>query len=250
MSRHRPPSVGSAALGRSATLADMVALAVGTGKLLPIGSLAVCGVLLVALVSGCGGSERNVHETKGVYKVEVLGAHFPLRQQIASDTRLAMIVRNAGTKTMPNVAVTLDSFYYTSTYPKLSVNKRPVWIVNTGPGANTIGPPVQSEEINPPGGGETAYVNTWALGALAPGKSKRFIWKVTPVKAGLHTVHYTVAAGLDGKAVARLAGGRRPTGLFVAAIAPRPTPTHVNPETGEVVAGPNPASVAPQPAAP
>jgi len=235
---------------RSATGTGIVAIAVGTGKLLPVGALAVCGVLLVALASGCGGSERNAREVKGIYTVEVLRAHFPAKQAIAHDTRLALIVRNAGAKTIPNVAVTLDSFYYTSNYPNLSVKKKPVWIVNTGPGATAIGPPVQSEEINPPGGGETAYVNTWALGALAPGKSKRFVWKVTPVKAGLHTVHYSVAAGLDGKAIARLAGGGRPAGRFVASIAPLPPATHVNPETGEIVAGPNPAPAAPQPASP
>jgi len=218
--------------------------------LLVVGALAVCGVLLGALASGCGGSERSAHEPKGVYTVEVVGAHFPLKQAIAHDLRLAMIVRNAGAKTIPNVAVTLDSFYYTSTYPKLSVRKRPVWIVNTGPGGTATDPPVRSEEVNPPGGGETAYVNTWALGALGPGKSRLFLWKVTPVKAGLHIVHYTVSAGLDGKSVARLAGGGRPTGAFVAHIAPVPPPTHVNPETGEVVRGPVPAPFTPQPASP
>ncbi|HWX88499.1 MAG TPA: hypothetical protein VNX67_10015 [Solirubrobacteraceae bacterium] len=233
-----------------ATRAGIVALAVGMGKWFSIGALAVCGVLLGVLASGCGGSERNAREVRGVYTVEVLRGRFPARQQIASDTRLALIVRNTGAKTIPNVAVTLDSFYYTSTYPKLSSRKRPVWIVNTGPSTNLIGPPVQSEEVNPPGGGETAFVNTWALGALAPGKSKRFIWKVTPVKAGLHVVHYTVEAGLDGKALARLASGRRAVGAFVAVIAPRPKPTHVNPETGKVEQGPTPTPVAPQPAAP
>jgi hypothetical protein len=212
--------------------------------------LAVCGVLHGALASGCGGSDRNAHEAKATYTVEVLHAHFPAKQAIAHDTRLALIVRNAGARTIPNVAVTLDSFYYTSAYPKLSSNKRPVWIVNTGPGATATDPPVHSEEVNPPGGGETAYVNTWALGALAPGKSKRFVWRVTPVKAGLHAVHYAVAAGLDGKAQAQLAGGGRPVGAFVAAIAPKPEATHVNPETGQIASGPNPAPVAPQPAVP
>jgi hypothetical protein len=248
-----PPIAGHgyrAARDRSATGTGIVALAVGTGKLLPVGALAVCGVLLAALASGCGGSARNAREVKGVYAVEVLRAHFPAKQQIAHDTRLALIVRNAGAKTIPNVAVTLDSFYYTSTYPKLSSKKRPVWIVNTGPGAIATAPPVRTVEVNPPGGGETAYVNTWALGALAPGRSKRFVWKVTPVKAGLHAVHYVVAAGLDGKAVARLAGGGRPAGRFVASIAPKPRPTHVNPETGRIAPGPNPVPVAPQPAAP
>jgi hypothetical protein len=208
-------------------------------------ALAACGVLLGALAGGCGGSERNAHEAKGTYKVEVLGAHFPAKQAIAQNTRLALIVRNAGAQTIPNVAVTLDSFYYTSTYPKLSSSKRPVWIVNTGPGAVSTRP-VQSEEVNPPGGGETAYVNTWALGALAPGKSRRFVWRVTPVKAGLHTVHYAVSADLDGRALAQLAGGGRAAGRFVAHVAPLPPPTHVNPETGRIAAGAPPVATTPQ----
>jgi hypothetical protein len=218
--------------------------------LLAIWAFAVCGVLVGALLSGCGGSERNVHEPKGVYTVEVAGVHFPVKQAIAHDTRLAMVVRNAGTRTLPNVAVTLDSFYFNSTYPKLAVKKRPVWIVNTGPGGTATNPPVQTEEVDPPGGGETAFVNTWALGALGPGQRRLFLWDVTPVKAGLHVVHYTVSAGLDGKSVARLPGGRRPTGVLVAHIAPAPPPTHVNPETGEVVRGPVPTPATPQPAAP
>jgi hypothetical protein len=212
-------------------------------------ALAVCGVLLGALAGGCGGTQRDAHEAQATYTVEVAQARFPAKQEISHDTQLALIVRNTGAQTIPNVAVTLDSFYYTSTYPKLSSSKRPVWIVNTGPGA-IAAPPVRTEEVNPPGGGETAYVNTWALGALAPGKSRRFVWRVTPVKAGPHTVHYTVSAGLDGRALARLAGGERATGSFVAQVAPTPSPTHVNAETGQVAAGPTRVPAAPQPAVP
>ncbi len=213
-----------------------------------MGSLASCGVALGVLTSGCGGAaRRDAHETKATYSVEVLRARFPARQAIARDTKFALIVRNAGVRTIPNVAVTIDSFYYTSTYPKLSSSKRPVWIVNTGPGV-VPKRPVYTNEVNPPGGGETAYVNTWALGALAPHASRRFVWRVTPVKAGVHTVHYAVSAGLDGRALARLAGGGLATGRFVAHVAPAPPATHVNPETGRVVPGPNPVPVAPQPA--
>lgn len=208
-------------------------------------SLAACGVGLGVLAGGCGGSQRNVREAKLSYTVEVVHARFPVKQAIAHDTKLALVVRNRSARTIPNVAVTLDSFYYTSTYPKLSSSKRPVWIVNTGPGA-VSSRPVQSEEVNPPGGGETAFVNTWALGALAPGKSSVFVWKVTPVKAGVHTVHYIVSADLDGNARARLAGGGPASGSFVASIAPRPAATHVNPETGQVVKGGSTASKTPQ----
>jgi hypothetical protein len=109
---------------------------------------------------------------------------------------------------------------------------------------------VQTDEFDPPGGGETAFVNTWALGMLAPGASKSFVWHVTPVKAGVHTVHYAVVADLDGKAHARLVGGGQPTGSFVAQIAPMPPRTHLNPETGQVAAGPSRVPATPQPAVP
>jgi hypothetical protein len=234
---------------RKATRADIVARAVRVGKVFPVVSLAVCGALLGVLASGCGVAMRDAREPTGTYAVEVVKARFPAKQAIARDTRLALVVRNAGTRTIPNVAVTLESLNYKSAYPHLAANKRPVWIVNTGPGAVSARP-VESEQVNPPGGGQTAYVNTWALGELAAGASKIFVWRVTPVKAGLHTVRYAVAAGLDGKARARLAGGGPAVGKFVVAVAPAPPPTHVNPETGRIAAGPNPVPVAPQPASP
>jgi hypothetical protein len=219
------------------------------GKLLPAVSLAICCALLAVLASGCGEAMRDTHEAKATYTVEVAKASFPAKQAIARDTRLALVVRNSGATTIPNVAVTLDSLNYASDYPRLASNKRPIWIVNTGPGVVSARP-VETEQIDPPGGGETAYVNTWALGALAPGASRAFVWRVTPVKAGVHTVRYAVTAGLDGKALARLEGGGLAAGKFVVAVAPRPPATHVNPETGRIVPGRNPVPVAPQPAAP
>jgi hypothetical protein len=222
---------------------------VRVGKLSPGVSLAVGGAVLVVLVSGCGEAQRNAHEAKHTYEVEVVRARFPAKQNVAHDTKLALMVRNAGAGTIPDVAVTVDSFYYASTYPHLSASKRPVWIVNTGAG-DISARPIQSEEVNPHGGGETAFVNTWALGALGPGKSRVFVWRVTPVKPGVHTIHYAVSAGLDGNARTRLAGGGATTGSFVAQIAPKPTPKHVNPETGRIAPGPNPVPVAPQPAVP
>lgn len=205
-------------------------------------SLAACAGAVALLAAGCGGSERNAKESKGSYAVEVVRASFPHKQAVARDTRLELVVRNASSHTMPNVAVTLDSFYYTSTYPRLANDKRPVWIVNTGPGRVAKNPGVESEEVNPPGGAETAFVNTWALGPLAAGRDARFVWHVTPVRSGRHTVHYAVAVGLDGKAVATLPGGGRPTGQLVAQIAPKPPRTHVNPETGQIAAGSNPVA--------
>ena len=196
-----------------------------------------CGAVLALLLAGCGGgAKQDAHEAKGTFTVKVVKASFPARQSVARESSMVLQVRNTGTRTVPNVAVSIDSFAYTSDYPHLASDKRPIWVVETGPGA--IGkPPVESEAVSPPGGGQTAYVNTWALGALAPGHTGTFVWRVTPVKSGRYTVHYTVAAGLAGKARAQLAGGGPVVGQLSADIAPRPQATHVDPETGQVVAG-------------
>lgn len=198
-------------------------------------SLALLGAVALA-AAGCGEAQRNADEAKGTYPVEVVRARFPHKQAIARDTEFEMVVRNAGSHTIPNIAVTVDSFDYASDYPRLAANKRPIWIVNDGPGPRA-NPPVESEQVDREGGATTAFVNTWALGRLAPGAQKTFLWQVTPVKAGPQTVHYAVAAGLDGRSLASLPGGGKAVGTLVAQVAPRPPHTHVNPETGQVVAG-------------
>jgi hypothetical protein len=209
------------------------------GRGIPLAALCAVGVA----VSGCGGSEQNAHEAKATYPVKIVQASFPPIQAIARNTKLVLRVRNTGTQTMPNVAVTLDSFSYVSNYPGLAANQRPVWIVNTGPGT-VPKRPVQSVTVDPPGGGQTAYVNTWALGPLAPGRTRTFVWRVTPVKAGIFSVGYVVAAGLNGNAHARVSragtlegAGGLPVGRLRVAIAGRPPPRYVNPETGKVTHG-------------
>jgi hypothetical protein len=173
--------------------------------------------------------------------MRVVHASFPAAQAIARQTSFVLPVRNAGVRTVPNVAVTIDSFDYTSRYPGLASDKRPVWVIERGPGAIAF-PPVESEQISPPGGGQTAYVNTWALGALAPGATRTFVWHVVPVKSGFYTVRYTVAAGLAGKAKARRPLGGPVQGQFAVYIKAAPAPTHVNPKTGRVELGQYPVS--------
>jgi hypothetical protein len=119
---------------------------------------------------------------------------------------------------MPDVAVTVDAFSARSERTDLADAQRPVWVID-----------------RPPGGSTTAYTNTWALGRVAPGATKTFEWKVTPVKAGSYKVAYRVAAGLDGKAKARLDGGDRPEGTFTVKVSKEPSQSHVDPETGDVV---------------
>jgi hypothetical protein len=195
------------------------------------------GTCATLIVSGCGsGAEQIKGEPKASFTLQVLRASFPAKQSIARTTALELRLRNASTKTVPNVAVTLDSLQYTEHYPELSASKRPVWVVERGPGA-IAKPPVQSEEVASPGGGETAYVNTWALGAIRPRAVATFRWIVTPVKSGEHVVHYTVAADLGGNAKAQLPSGAPVTGRLVADIAPAPPSRHVNPNTGHVEPG-------------
>jgi hypothetical protein len=100
---------------------------------------------------------------------------------------------------------------------------------------------VESQEVSVPGGGQTAYLNTWALGPLPAGRTQTFTWRVVPVKPGVHTVHYAVAAGLAGNAKARLTAGGAVHGQFKVSIAAAPPTTHVDPSTGRVVPGAYPS---------
>jgi len=96
--------------------------------------------------------------------------------------------------------------------------ERPIWIVDESPG-----------------GAATAFTDTWALGGLAPGRTRTFRWRLSPVAAGRYTIKYTVAAGLEGRARTRSAGGASPvTGSFSVYISPRPSAARVDPETGAV----------------
>jgi hypothetical protein len=199
------------------------------------------GVLLMsacaALASGCGGSGRqDAGESDKTYTVSIPYASFPAKQSIVRPETMTVAVHNSSDATIPNVAVSVDSFEYTSSYPGLANPKKPIWAVETGPGA-VAKLPVESESVSPPGGGQTAYVNTWALGALEPGHTRTFSWHVTPIKTGTYTVHYTVAAGLAGRAKARLADGSIPHGQFTVTITQPPPAKHVNPNTGRVEPG-------------
>ncbi len=194
------------------------------------------------LLGGCGGGRRaDAGEPSRTFTVEIVKATFSPKQSIAKPTAMRLEIRNADSRTIPNLAVTVDSFYYTSTYRELAADKRPIWVVERGPG-RLPEPPVQSEAVSPPGGGQTAYVNTWALGPLAAGHTQTFEWKVAPVKAGTYTVHVKVAAGLAGRARAAFPGGGAPGKAFTAQIAPAPPATHVNPNTGRVTGGSYPGS--------
>ena len=190
------------------------------------------GALALALAS-CGSNQRqDKDEPSGTYRIQVLRAKFPDRQQLAKRSTLEILVRNADNKTVPNIAVTVNGFGSRSQESGLADPQRPVFVINGVP--KELGGLPESKEAGPQGG-ETAYVDTWALGPLGPGKTKSFRWSVTAIKAGPFRLRYEVAAGLNGKAKAVDEAGTRPTGIFVGNIADAPPVTRVDPNNGRTV---------------
>jgi hypothetical protein len=200
--------------------------------------LGVGGALAGVLAAGCGESRRqDASERKGHYTVAVTHASFPADQAVARPARMVLDVRNTSSRTLPDVTVAVTSFDYLSHYPELASRKRPIWVVDEGPG-QIPKQPVETVEVDPPGSGTTANYNVWALGPLAPGATRGFAWNVSPVKPGTYKISYRVYAGLNGKAQAEFADGSPSIGSFAVNVADRPPPTHVDPATGKVVAGP------------
>lgn len=174
------------------------------------------------LVAGCGGGgqRQDASEPSGNFKIQVVRATFPLKQSLAKHSRMVIAIKNVDNKTIPNIAVTVKSFDVRKTDPNLADPRRPQFVVNQGPP-----------------GGDTAYVGTSALGPLAPGKTKTFVWDVTAVAAGKYSLKYEVAAGLNGKARAVLADGTMPTGTFSGTVSSQAPQAHVADNGHTIVTG-------------
>jgi len=169
--------------------------------------------LIAAVSAGCGGGERqDENEPEGDFAVEVVSSTFPEKQKLAQSSDLVITVRNAGDRTVPNVAVTIRGLGYRATQPDLANPERPQFAVNGVP--REIGGFPEAKDATPLGC-DTAYVNTWGCGPLKAGDERTFVWKVTAVKAGPYKISWRVGAGLNGKAKAVTAGGGgAPTGTF------------------------------------
>jgi hypothetical protein len=189
--------------------------------------------LLALATSGCGGNQRqDANEPSGHFPLQVVRATFPNAQRLAQRTQLQIAVRNAGRKTVPNIAVSVLSgeanapaaataFEEASTEPGLADPSRPVWVLDRGPS-----------------GGVTAYTNTWALGALRPGQTRTFVWRVTAVRGGVHSIKYKIAAGLNGKAKAVVPGSdQEPAGQFTIRISNKPANARIG-DNGQVITEP------------
>jgi hypothetical protein len=228
--------------------------------------IGVLGVLLAAVVASCGGSRQDANEPEGNFPVSIVSADFPSKQALAQNTNLTLAVANSGDKTIPNLAITIftssnattggsgttstgtsstgttagaeggaptgdlpqaqGSFSVRSEQEGLAIPFRPVWILEEG------FPKLEGQTQS--AGAEAAQTDTYAFGALAPNQTKRIVWNVTPVQAGTYTVHYRVAAGLEGKAKAVTADGSVPEGEFVVRISDAPPQTRVD-DSGKVV---------------
>jgi hypothetical protein len=187
-------------------------------------------------VAGCGGGERqDENEPEGDFSVEVVSAMFPAKQKLAKNSDLVITLRNAGDETVPNIAVTLEGLSFRSDATGLSNPERPRFAVNGVP--KEIGGYPEAKEATPLGC-DTAYVNTWACGPLAPGREKTFVWSVTAVKAGPYDIKWRVAAGLDGNANAVDADGEgAPSGSFTGTVSDKPPDVRVAADGETVVSG-------------
>jgi hypothetical protein len=195
------------------------------------------GVAAAALIAaGCGGERQDAGEPEGEFRVHVTEASFPARQSIAQRARLRIDVENAGDRTAPNVAVTVETkpagggapaaFAARVADTRLADAEKPVWVLDEGPK-----------------GGTTALTNTWAVGSLAAGDTTTFEWRLTAVRPGTYTVAYRVSAGIHGRA--RVASGERVRGSFEVTIADAPVPARVD-DDGNVVRGEQPGASASQ----
>jgi hypothetical protein len=210
--------------------------------------VAIAGAGLAA--AGCGGSSNHRTRAAGTataagpsFKVSVPTASFAAKQSLAAKERLVIVVRNTGRRALPNVAVTIcntacsyrarrghgttvQAFSYAiANAPNLANASRPIWIVQRAPG-----PCGYSCRNLGPGAAVTAYSNTWALGRLAPGRAARFVWTVTPVKAGRFVVAWAVAAALSGDNRAVLTLGRPARGKLAVHVSTEPPHYVVQPD--------------------
>jgi hypothetical protein len=231
------------------------ALAVRARKRVGIGVVAA----LVALgVASCGGERQDANEPEGNFPVQIVSANFPSKQKLAQNTNLTLSVENSGDKAIPDLAVTIfttsdastgesgstgtgttstgtasqelptvqGSFSVRSEQQGLAIPFRPVWILEEG------FPKLAGQTAS--AGAEAAQTDTFSFGSLDANQTRDMVWNVTPVQAGTYTVHYRVAAGLQGKAKAVTADGSVPEGEFVVRISSAPPQTRVN-DAGQVV---------------
>lgn len=207
-----------------------------------LGALAIGAA---ALLAGCGGGmpAQDEDEPTGEFPVIVTEASFPEQQSLAQDSSLVIDVRNVGDETIPNINVTVNGFdrklrdplNESQIDPSVAAPARPVFVVDRSPQefpaederGTEANASLVDREVEVPYGRKTAYVDTYSLGELPPGKRARFRWNVSAVEAGEFRLRYQVNAGLDGNAVAVSEGGEPLNGTFTGAIEDTAPPASV-----------------------
>lgn len=205
-------------------------------------------VTLVAAigVAACGGGSRqDATEPSGKFPVKVTEASFPTHQRISERADLVLGVENAGKDTLPDLSITIytgetkaqEPFDVHLNQPSLANPNRPAWILENGyPKLLGNGVTIANANQAPAGGATAAQTDTFQFGPLKPNRSRRVLWRVTPAMTGTYTVHYEVAAGLQGNAKAVTPGGAPVKGEFVVTITSKPPQTCVT-GSGKVVQG-------------
>jgi hypothetical protein len=219
------------------------------------------------------GGPQNTDEPPGNYEVQVK-ASFDRSQKLAKRSTMDIVVRNVSGKVLPNVNVTIGenqnngrgddterigSFYRRRDDENQSDPNRPQFVVNKAP-LDYYRDPTSPQRPNPPDtrrfelqrqhdkesdlvqgevskdtGDDPTYVDTFSLGRLDPGQTRRFRWSVTAVEAGPYEIRWRVQAGLDGLAKAVLPGGGVPRGRFVGVVGNGPPRANINFADGETV---------------
>jgi hypothetical protein len=221
--------------------------------------MGLAAVIVAVVVASCGGERQDANEPEGDFPVQIVSANFPSKQKLAENTNLTLSVENTGDKAIPDLAITIftssdastseptssstgttstgtgttqelptvqGSFSVRSEQQGLAIPFRPVWILEEG------FPKLAGQTAS--AGAEAAQTDTFSFGTLAANQTRAMVWNVTPVQAGTYTVHYRVAAGLQGKAKAVTGDGSVPEGEFVVRISSAPPQTRVN-DAGQVV---------------
>ena len=205
------------------------------------------GVGVTLAISACGGGQ-NQAASRAQRKLPGRGEHrqLPRLQRLSQHTHLVITVRNAGSKAIPDVAVTICNV--TCAYP-----------APKGEGSSSAGvrgrhqPDLPGQSVAPAvghrassrplrlqlperraGRGGDRLRQHLGPGAPGPGQTARFDWAVTAVQPGRHVVAWQVAAGLNGKAKAVLSNGAAPHGSFAVEMSTAPAQSYVN-NNGQIV---------------
>jgi hypothetical protein len=170
----------------------------------------------VAALAGCGsqvvkGDPQDKAEPKGNFPLQVESATFPKKQNLAKDSSMQIVVVNSGQQRVPNINVTVKcgsglggSFMTATDESDVADPERPQFIVDKIPTATErVNPPLDPAPLER----SSAFVDTYPLGPLDPGRRATFRWDVTAVKAGPYRLCWRVNAGLYGKAKAVSSSG-------------------------------------------